>query len=560
MTALREFLRLVNRRLFSPSAARGWQLAGWIAATLIVAVAVWQRWQIPAIAVADPDSWGYFRPALNLLSGGGFVQHNGRDWLYSALVAGALEVTGSMAGLVRFQQMLGVLAGILLAVTLRLWAQFLPGSAGREAGAAVLGAVAMGIFLWRPDSLAFEVQLRPESVWSFFILLQLLCLLAYCRERWVRHRYGVALCYALAAVPLAYANVLLKPSWGLALLVTIAPVFFGILGPRAGLGLRLLTPVAAVGLSVLTLWLPARMLFVRDEMAATRLPLALFTIHAKWILAHYEQKAQSLRPDSAERHFLDRFLPVFREEFAQTMTQKKITYDRLGYDADYLRYRSPIFDWLNSEGGIAGERLNAFCYASYLETWRSQPLGMADKVWGQFRFFLFPQDDDFYKRGTNLQERYRITLEKLPDDLPGSSDRVAALYAAFREQATQASVRTFKVEPWGPLQKLSLGLAAITPALLLVFLVVLAACLLRPGLSDLRLAGLTALLLYAAPAANALTVSIIHVLDLPRYRLSYAGPFLLALAAVILFNVIALIRIAGIRRRDEVGTIEPRKN
>ena len=526
-----------------------------MAAVLIVAVAVWQRGQIPAIAVADPDSWGYFRPALTLLSGGGFVQHNGRDWLYSALVAGALEVTGSMAGLVRFQQTLGVVAGILLALTFRLWAQFLPVSAGREAGVAVLGAVAMGIFLWRPDSLAFEVQLRPESVWSFFILLQLLCLLAYCRERWVRHRYGVALYYALAAVPLAYANVLLKPSWGLTFLVTIAPVFLGIFGPRQGLGLRLLTPVAAVGLTLLTLWLPARMLFLRDEMAATRLPLALFTIHAKWILASYEQKAKALPPDSAERHFLDRFLPVFREEFAQTMKQKKITYDRLGYDADYLRYRSPIFDWLNTEGGIGGERLNAFCYVSYLEAWRSQPLGMADKIWGQFRFFLFPQDDDFYKRGTNLQERYRITLEKLPEDVPGSSPRVAALYAAFREQATEASARTFKVEPWGVLQKLSLGLAAITPALLLLFLGLLAVCLSRAALSDLRLAGLTALLLYAAPAANALAVSFIHVLDLPRYRLSYAGPFLLALAAVTLFNGIALIRIARARRRP---AIQPR--
>jgi hypothetical protein len=132
---------------------------------------------------------------------------------------------------------------------------------------------------------------------------------------------------------------------------------------------------------------------------------------------------------------------------------------------------------------------------------------------------------------------------------------VAALYAAFREQATEASARTFKVEPWGVLQKLSLGLAAITPALLLLFLGLLAVCLSRAALSDLRLAGLTALLLYAAPAANALAVSFIHVLDLPRYRLSYAGPFLLALAAVTLFNGIALIRIARARRRP---AIQPR--
>jgi len=44
--------------------------------------------------------------------------------------------------------------------------------------------------------------------------------------------------------------------------------------------------------------------------------------------------------------------------------------------------------------------------------------------------------------------------------------------------------------------------------------------------------------LYGAPFGNALTVSIIHALDISRYRYSYGPPLLLAIAALIVFTVV----------------------
>jgi hypothetical protein len=551
--------KIVSRvsTVFSPRMARGWIVAGWLAVVLILAVAAWQRVRLPPIAVADPDSWGYLSPALTLPSSGQFVQNNGRDWFYSALIWVGLESSGSMAGLVRFQQTLGLLSGVLMAMCWRLWAQFLPGSAGREAGVAVFGAMTLALYLWRPDSLVFEMQLRPESVWCFFIFLQLVFLLAYCRARWVHHCYGAAFWHALAVFPLAYVNVLLKPSWGLAWVVTVLPVFIGIFGARKGLIIRMLAPAAALALTVLVLWLPVRAVFSRDQMGPARLPLALFTIHAKWILKNFEEKASTLPVDSEEGRFLSRFLPVFREEFAHTMDEDSV-YRQLGYDADYLRYRSPIFKWLNEEEGIADKRLLAFCYESYFETLRSQPGGMAGKIWRQFRLFLLPEDATFYKRGTNYRDKYQVTVERLPEQPPGLSENMKHLYGDFRAEAARASTMAAPVEPWRLMQRLAIGVAFLVPIVLFLFVILLVICLSRPVLGDLRLAGLTALMLYAAPAANALTVSVVHALDVSRYRLSYAGPLLLGLAALALFDLMAIARLFGPRRSNpDIGALKP---
>src|SRR6516225_3905175 len=74
----------------------------WSIELLILAVVMFFGWKArmvwPAVPLADPDTWGYINPSLSWLSGFGFVQAGGRDWLYPALVALFLKTTGSFAG------------------------------------------------------------------------------------------------------------------------------------------------------------------------------------------------------------------------------------------------------------------------------------------------------------------------------------------------------------------------------------------------------------------------------------------------------------------------------
>lgn len=543
----RQNLGRFGRGLFSAASVRHWTFFGWLVFTVVLAVAAWQRGVLPAIAVADPDTWGYFIPALKLLSGGGFVQEGGRDWLYSAFIAGSLQITGSMAGLVRIQQVLGLLSGLLMILALRSWAAFLPRTAAREAGVAIVGGLAVCLYLWRPYTSLAEMQVRPEAIWSFFIFAQILVLLEYGRERWVRGRLWPALGFAVATCVLAYVNLLLRPSWGLAVPLAMVPILLGVWGPRAGMLLRVLTPVVAVVVTVLVLWLPLKFFFTRDLRSENRLPMALFTIHAKWILQHFEEEARTLPPGSSEREFPDRILAVFAKEF-QHMDEKEGVYDELGFDADYLQYRSPLFGLLQKELGLTDAQLNAFLRQSYVAAWRSQPMGMGGKVWTQYQYFLLPDYDIFYKRSMDFQKRFQLALPELPENPAGLSDSVGKIYAGFRGEVAAAAQRELVVHPHLILQRVARVFADGAPYLVVVFLILLAVCFrLRESL-DVRLAGLFALLLYGLVAAHAMTIAIIHALDVNRYRLSYAGPLLLALAVMAIFCVTVIPRLMDRRK------------
>src|SRR5258707_5934041 len=71
------------------------------------------RLWLPIVPLSDGDTWGYLRPALHWLSGLGFQQTYGRDWLYPALLAGILKISGDFHAITYAQRFLR-LAGILI--------------------------------------------------------------------------------------------------------------------------------------------------------------------------------------------------------------------------------------------------------------------------------------------------------------------------------------------------------------------------------------------------------------------------------------------------------------
>jgi hypothetical protein len=77
-------------------------------------------------------------------------------------------------------------------------------------------------------------------------------------------------------------------------------------------------------------------------------------------------------------------------------------------------------------------------------------------------------------------------------------------------------------------------------------------------LQNLRIAGLGALVLFSAPLSNAFGVCIVHTLDIYRYRVTYGGYLLFALAAMCVFLVAVLCRttmhfVSNSRGRENQG-------
>ena len=274
--------------------------AGWLCAALALGIAVVLRLRIDSIGIADPDTWGYIYPAFSWLSGHGLQQTNGRAWLYPAFVVLCLKAFGSMRGLIMVQQVLGVLSGCLFWLTLGVWKSLMPSVWAREVAIAVLGPIGIAVYLFNPQTLLIELQLRPESIVGFGGFMQILFATVYIQARWKTHEAQKAFFAGVFAI-LAYINFLLKPSWGLAIGCAILPVFVGIFGSNFARWSRWGTPITSAILVFLVLWLPAKTYDFRDRESKTFLPVTLFAIHAKWILQQMEGYCETERQEPVRR-------------------------------------------------------------------------------------------------------------------------------------------------------------------------------------------------------------------------------------------------------------------
>ena len=166
----------------------------------------------------------------------------------------------------------------------------------------------------------------------------------------------------------------------------------------------------------------------------------------------------------------------------------------------------------------------------------------------QFTHFLFPKPETFFKDRADFARFYQdsaAVLDPHPAD-PLRAD-VQRMYLQYKaDLLTQASSGIRFASKFHSFRQV---LAPLALPLEILFLGALAASLLLPPLRDLRLAGCAAATLFSAPLGNAVTVCIVHALDIERYRLTYGGFLLFALAAMAVFLALVITRLRAMRSR-----------
>ncbi|MEO6846344.1 MAG: hypothetical protein ABI254_03740, partial [Chthoniobacterales bacterium] len=79
------------------------------------------RQSVPSVPLADPDSWGYLSPALSWLGGAGFIQTDGRGFLYPAILAAILKCGAGFSAITLCQQSLGLLGALVIWMIFTRW-------------------------------------------------------------------------------------------------------------------------------------------------------------------------------------------------------------------------------------------------------------------------------------------------------------------------------------------------------------------------------------------------------------------------------------------------------
>jgi hypothetical protein len=535
-------------RSVNPPSSEGWVvklpgLLGWFVLVLLLAAATATRMRISPVALSEWDSWGWLDPALSWLGGTGFRERFEREWLYGAFIAACLRLTGSFSGYIIVQQVLGVMAAVCMWFTWRTWMALLPKSIVLEIAGLIIGLLAVALYAFNPIVLALELSIRPEAILAFTAFLQLFCIASYCRYRWQRPRITASLLFGAAAMLLAYALFILKPNWLLAVPATTLPVFIGLLGRAIPLKIRLLTPALGVFLIVFTLILPDKLLFIRTAETRLVLPMTLFTIHADVIQASMRHELEAAGNSEERRRFLEAFLPVLDREMETARTLASY-YPRLGFDPDYLMYRSTVFPFLEQERGMSRREIASFCRNSFVSGIISEPMDYARKVFTQLGYFFFPDDGTFFRTRIKMGKLYEYVLTTIPESLEATkSQPVREMFAIYRQRAVLQAAQSADLETLAA----SRGLLRMLPSaafwIEIAFFLSAASCLLVPFLGQFRLAAFVAMIFVLAPAGNAVTIALIHALDNSRYRGSYGPLLLFALAAMLVFVVTTLAHV-----------------
>lgn len=517
-------------------------LASEIGLLLVILVVAWNAWSHwPLVPFADPDTWGYLAPSLTLFSGDGFRQHDGRDWLYPAMLAVFLKTTWSFSGIVIWQKWFALAAGIAMAIAWRAWTSMLPFGRGLRWIFTLAGAWPIYVQLVNQQNIFFTWSIRPESVLPLFVYAQLACLLGYCKYRWQTPRPHLALLTGVFAIFFAYACFLLKPSWYLATAVTVAPVFLGLFGRALPLETRLTTPILGIVITGLLLVLPPRLFLIPDGAARTLLPYALLCVHAEFVERSLEAKLPKLADSDPQKAAMLTFLGVLHSEVDKSKHTRN-PFPKLGVNVDYLMASKTLSAAVNDYSGNTREKFVSFCFAAFFDAVASDPGGYFKKVRDQMAFFAFPDGKDFFHDTFGLKRPYQDSAAcwfEQGDALLRSD--VRDLYGKYRQAIDEQLASPGSMEKYPRLRVVREILGRAAFPLEIVFFLVLGVTVLWSPLHHLRTVGCGALVLFSAPFSSALGVSLVHTLDVYRYRATYCGSFLFALAAMTLFIAIVLI-------------------
>jgi hypothetical protein len=509
-----------------------------VAAILIVLVGVIlgiaQRKSLPAVPLWTPDTWGHLNPALSWLGGAGFQQTYGRDWLYPAILAATIRFGEGFSSIVRLQQCLSLLAAPLLWFGVRLWLSIFPRRSKLFHSVAVLlGAVAAFVYVLGTDQIQLELTIGPEGLLAFFIIVHFIFFLAYFRGRWVTRQPSSAIVFGGGMLLSCYTLILLKPSWSLAVIPVFCALVAGTIG--AGPGTMRFAP-AVVGLLLIgaAYALPHLLQFKPDLGSRTLLPFNLIEIHAGQIMEnakrHHLLGGNEESSDNTETRFYQELEKAWEEARIQPFRVHT-----LGFDPDYIQYHWKLFSRFQSEQNLTDDELIKLCYHAYFRVWLESPGIMVAKIAGQFYLFLTAPSKDFsahtlsrsrfLQNATALGPYIKESLAEVTSR--GYTDRPA--YARYLGALQTVYSEGLEIHRLAFQRQLAIAFAKLSPWIQAAFFAALFWVIRDRRFGDLRLSGYAAALVTAGLYGNVLTISIVHTLEVERYRTSYAPGLLLSL-------------------------------
>jgi len=509
---------------------------------LVFATAAWLRAKAPDLPISDPDSWGYLFPALSKMAGEGFVQTHGRGIAYPLFLLAVLSATGDFFAIPVAQHLLGLASGVLWWAVWREWRHWLPEAIRDAFGVQLAGLLFLAAFLCNANAIYYETMFRPEAVFPFLALSQMLLTMVYVRNRWSPGgSSGKMVAAGAASMAMALVCLSAKPSWGFSAAVPFVVVAAGVFGwkQQQPLPARLAAPF--LGILLCGFWasaLPAATLWQKDERSREFLPATLFTVHAPAISTFLNGKLTKGLLGKKEVSFLEKLDLRIAESVGMVQTDQS-HYKQLGHDPDYLMYHSDTLAWLPWGSGAAEKR--RFMMSSYTGSLFADPGYHLQKFSGQMRMAFSNLRHSLYKQDYTFEKRLHGSLKSMDFyKLPSIPAGMAESYSRVRSETENLLGKAPQKITFGPSLRdffaFSLGPFLIGAAMLVwpVFALIFAKKQLGGAWSQTWFPPTLVFgVFWSSCLGTTVTVAAVHSFDITRYAHLLSGQQSLVLAAVV---------------------------
>lgn len=487
----------------------------WAAIGLIFGWAIWLRFRLPLEPITVPDTWGYLSPAMGKLIGTGWTQHL-RNYLYPGFLFLILRAFADFRAITVAQHLLGVAAGgVFLLVWRRVRAFAMMPRLPTQIYTAT-GLIAVSIYLFARQPMAYETDIRPEGIVSFLVMLNMWLIVEFAWRCWVHRTEPLPVGLGVAAVASAVVLSLAKPSFAIAAVGSLAPVAASLFSRfRFRDEIALVCGSAAAALLLLV---PEQFLARGDESSETFLPTELFMIHAGIIRDQMAADVASGAPVPYPINWIRQVHELLDREIAKAALDR--TYPTLGYNPDYLMYNPDSFNVrMRKEYGDDFRGLCDFYRFYYARAWRQQPRRMLEKIRRQMLVFYAPACPAYRDWNTRpIANEYAKSLASLTIANSG------VVSAAYRPLA-RFIARTKELAATGLVLRVPRGIRDCERRLSRSYLLCLmtaaaiaAGVLVHPGLRR-RLGLIAALVMFFSwyNFGNCIEIAVIHTLDVGRY-------------------------------------------
>lgn len=489
-------------------------------ALLLFSGALLFRFKLPLQPFIDSDVAGYLEPALLRLDHGQFQHVEGRSFVYPGFIYLVLRVFQDFRGITIVQHLLGLAAG---AVLLACWncARTLTRNPTIPLGIYRLsGVIVAASFLFNTSVIRFEHLVRPEAIFPFFAVLNMLFNIQFIRHRYLEVNYRTSFLYGSANLFNAFLLFFLKPSFYLGVGFSTLPIWVLLFDKNEPFYRKIALIAVPVLCITLFLFLPEMSLKNRDDLSRTFLPTTLFVVHADIIL---DQISSDLADDAKtpyQKQLLEQTKTLLKHEIE--LSKRTGHYRSLGFDPDYLMYRDSFDQKFQALLGTEHTMENKlhFYYYYFFRAWTRQPGRMLTKIFKQLSILYNNIGKASpYKREVELVTGRNYFNNCLVYD---SKENLSDLRYAPLEDLVLKSRELANAEPRltqpGALSWLNGALSRTFTISIILMSIMLVVILKNPSLRyNYGCFALTVMLFFSYSFANSLGIAIIHSLEITRY-------------------------------------------